>query len=96
MAGRRSGQFGQALTAFILLVHTEGMAVVRKTISLPASLAEELEEEARRRGISFSALMAERAAAGEPTRLSYAGIIEDDPDLSLKVEEILKRLWSED
>ena len=76
-------------------VHTASMKTVRKTISLPAYLAEDLEAEAKRRGMSFSALVAERAAL--PRReLSFAGIIEDDPDLSLKVEEILRRAVPEE
>ena len=67
---------------------------VRKTISLPEAVAEEVEGEAKARGLSFSAVVTERLTR-EPPPLSYAGIIEDDPDLSLKVEETLKRLWSE-
>jgi hypothetical protein len=63
---------------------------VRKTISLPAHLADDLDREARERGMSFSALIAEKATAPR-RKLSWAGSISDDPDLSLKVEEILKR-----
>jgi hypothetical protein len=67
------------------------MRSVRRTISIPASLATRLDREAKRRGKSFSALIAE-IAEGEPEALPYAGIIEDDPDLSLRVEEVLSRL----
>lgn len=40
--------------------------------------------------LSFSAVLAERASRGQ-NPISFAGIIDDDPDLSLKVEEILRR-----
>ena len=72
-------------------VHTRIMRSVRRTISIPASLATRLDREAKRRGKSFSALIAE-IADGKPEPLPYAGIIEDDPDLSLRVEEVLSRL----
>lgn len=58
---------------------------------MPASLAARLDREARRRGKSFSALIAELAERN-PEPLPYAGLIEDDPDLSLRVEEVLSRL----
>jgi predicted DNA-binding ribbon-helix-helix protein len=67
------------------------MRSVRRTISIPASLATRLDREAKRRGKSFSALIAE-IAEGKPETLPYAGIVEDDPDLSLRVEEVLSRL----
>lgn len=67
------------------------MRSVRRTISIPASLATRLDREAKRRGKSFSALIAD-IAAGKPEALPYAGTIEDDPDLSLRVEEVLSRL----
>jgi hypothetical protein len=60
------------------------MTVVGKTISLPTALAEELEEGAARRGVSFSALIAERARKAT-SRLSWVGSVDDNPDLSLKV-----------
>ena len=69
------------------------MASVRRTISLPPSLAERLDKEAERRGMTFSALIADLAGA-ETTELPYAGIISDDEDLSLRVEEVLSRLAS--
>ena len=67
------------------------MATVRRTISLPPAVAERLDREAAQRGISFSAVIAELAAKG-PGNLPYAGLIDDDEDLSQKVEETLARL----
>jgi len=69
------------------------MASVRRTISLPPNLADQLDKEAERRGMTFSALIADLAGA-ETTGLPYAGIISDDEDLSLRVEEVLSRLAS--
>jgi len=43
--------------------------------------------------MTFSALIADLAGA-ETTGLPYAGIISDDEDLSLRVEEVLSRLGS--
>ncbi len=68
------------------------MAVVRKTISVPLILAEQLEREAAERQTSVSAVVVERLRLTDSSRLPYAGLIEDDPDLSLKVEEILARV----
>lgn len=67
------------------------MATVRRTISLPPAIAERLDREAERRGTSFSAVIVELAAVG-PAVLPYAGLIDDDEDLSQKVEEVLARL----
>ena len=58
---------------------------------MPASLAVRLAREAKRRQKSFSALVAE-LIEGKVGPLPYAGIIEDDPDLSCRVDEILSRL----
>ncbi|MFN0147940.1 MAG: hypothetical protein ACKVT1_15660 [Dehalococcoidia bacterium] len=66
------------------------MATVRKTVTLPRPLVDDLAREAGERHLSFSAVLAERASRGQ-TAISFAGIIDDDPDLSLKVEEILRR-----
>jgi hypothetical protein len=41
--------------------------------------------------MSFSAVVAS-LAGGRADTLPYAGLIEDDPDLSQKVEEVLARL----
>lgn len=67
------------------------MSSVRKTISLPPSVAARLDREARRRRTSVSALVAELVQR-EPERLPYTALIEDDEDLSGRVEEILERL----
>ncbi len=67
------------------------MAVERRTISLPSALAARLDREAERRNLSFSDLVTallERQL--EP--LPYAGLIEDDADLSLRVEHVLADL----
>lgn len=66
---------------------------MRRTISLPPAVAARLDREAARRGTSFSALVAELVER-EPVPLPYAATLDDDPDLSLKVEEVLRRLAS--
>lgn len=65
--------------------------MVRRNVSLPAHLAESLEAEAKERGLTFSALLAEKAAQPR-RRFDWVGSVSDDPDLSLKLEEILRRL----
>jgi hypothetical protein len=67
------------------------MKVVRRTISMPAALAKRLNREARRRRTPFSALIAELVDRG-PGELPYAGAIDDDPNLSLRIDEVLSRL----
>lgn len=67
------------------------MSSVRKTISLPPAVAARLDREARRRRTSVSALVAELVQR-EPERLPYIALIEDDEDLSERVEAILERL----
>jgi hypothetical protein len=64
---------------------------VRRTISMPAALARRVEREARRRKTSFSAVVADFVER-TPAELPYAGLVDDDPDLSLKVDEVLSRL----
>ncbi len=67
------------------------MAVERRTISLPSALAARLDREAERRNLSFSDLVTELLERQlEP--LPYAGLIEDDADLSLRVEHVLADL----
>lgn len=66
------------------------MATVRRTISLPPAVARRLDQEAKRRRLSFSGLIAEIASA-DVADLPYAGTIDDDPDLSLLIEEVLAR-----
>jgi len=67
------------------------MSSVRKTISLPPAVAKRLDQEARRRRTSVSALVTELVQK-QPDQLPYAGLIDDDEDLSKRVEEILARL----
>jgi hypothetical protein len=67
------------------------MSAVRRTISLPPSVAARLDAEAKRRGTSFSAVVADLVGR-QPSPLPYAGLIDDDEDLSLKVEQVLARL----
>jgi hypothetical protein len=69
------------------------MTSVRRTISLPPYLAARIERAARQRGVSFSAVVADLADRA-PEELPYAGLVEDDEDLSLRVEEVLRRLAS--
>ena len=67
------------------------MATVRRTISLPPAVAARLDREAERRKTSFSALITELVSQ-HPDPLLYAGVVEDDEDLSQRVEEVLARL----
>ena len=67
------------------------MSSVRKTVSLPVAIARRLDQEAKRRHTSVSALVTELVQQ-QPERLPYAGLVDDDEDLSQKVEEILSRL----
>jgi hypothetical protein len=67
------------------------MSSVRKTISLPPAVARHLDREAKRRGTSVSALVTELVSR-QPAALPYAGLIDEDEDLSQRVEQILVRL----
>jgi len=67
------------------------MSAVRRTISLPPAVASRLDDEAARRGTSFSAVVADLVQR-EPPPLPYVALIDDDEDLSLKIHEILSRL----
>jgi hypothetical protein len=67
------------------------MSSVRRTVSLPPHVAARIERAARRRGVSFSAMVADLASQ-VPEALPYAGLVEDDEDLSQRVEEVLARL----
>ena len=69
------------------------MTTVRRTISLPPAVAARLDAEAERRGTSFSAVVTDLVDR-QPAALPYAGLIADDDDLSMKVEEVLARLGS--
>jgi len=64
---------------------------VQKTITLPSAIAERLEAEARRRKMSISAVVTELVSR-QSEQLPYAGLIDDEEDLSLRVEKILARL----
>ena len=66
------------------------MSSVRKTISLPPSVAERLDKEAKRRKTSVSALVTELVEK-QSEQVPYAGLIDDDEDLSSRVVEILAR-----
>lgn len=68
------------------------MSSVRKTISLPPSVAKRLDEEAKRRRMSVSAVVADLVQRKEPEQLSYAALIDDDEDLSQRVDAILERM----
>jgi hypothetical protein len=62
-----------------------------RVLALPAKLVEELTRLSEARGLSlpdFLRQLVDRATRGLP----YAGLIQDDEDLSLKVEEVLARL----
>ena len=67
------------------------MATIRKTISLPAQIAKRLDSEAKRRKMSVSAIVTELVQQ-QPVKLPYAGLIDDDEQLSQNVEQILARL----
>lgn len=66
------------------------MSSVRKIVSLPPAI-KRLDKEAKRRHTSVSALVT-ALVQQQPERLPYAGLIEDDEDLSQKVGDILARL----
>lgn len=66
------------------------MALVRRTVYLPQDLAARLDQEAIRRRISFSRLIVELLQVPSGP-LPYAATIEDEADLSLRIEEILRR-----
>ncbi len=68
------------------------MATVRRTISLPPAVAARLDREAERRETSFSSLIADLVSQQHPDPLPYAGVVEDDEDLSQHIEEVLARL----
>ena len=67
------------------------MATVKRTISLPPAVAQRLDDEASRRGMTFSALITERVSS-DRVDLPYSALIDDDDDLSLRVKDILGRL----
>jgi hypothetical protein len=64
---------------------------VRKTISRPPAVARRLDQEAKRRRTSVSALVTDLVQR-QLERLPYVALIEDDQDLSERVDAILERL----
>ena len=68
------------------------MSTIRKIISLPEQIARRLDEEAKRRGTSVSAIVTELVQQQRPTSLPYAGLIDEDEQLSVDVEQILARV----
>jgi len=68
------------------------MSTIRKTISLPEQIARRLDEEAKRRKTSVSAIVTELVQQQRPTSLPYAGLIDEDEQLSVDVEQILARV----
>lgn len=76
-----------------LHVHTIGMGAIRKTISLPEQIAKRLDKEAKRRKTSVSAIVTELVQQ-QPAKLPYAGLIDDDEQMSQNIEHILARVVS--
>ena len=69
-------------------------AQYKKTISLPEQIAKRLDKEAKRRKTSVSAIVTELVQQRQPARLPYAGLIDDDEQMSQNIEQILARLGS--
>ncbi len=69
------------------------MSTIRKTISLPEQIAKRLDMEAKRRKTSVSAIVTELVQQ-QPTKLPYAGLIDDDEQMSQDIEHILARVGS--
>ena len=74
-------------------VHTICMGTIRKTISLPEQIAKRLDKEAIRRKTSVSAVVTELVQQ-QPAKLPYAGLIDDDEQMSQNIEHILARVGS--
>jgi post-segregation antitoxin (ccd killing protein) len=70
---------------------------MRATISLPDELSELARVEARRRGISFSAVVREslQDALRKQSRLPWQGIV-NDPQLAHSMDEKLAATWADD
>ncbi len=81
------------LACSYLYFHTIDMGTIRKTISLPEQIAKRLDKEAKRRKTSVSAIVTELVQQ-QPARLPYAGLIDDDEQMSQNIEQILARLGS--
>ena len=67
------------------------MVSVRRTISLPPAIAARLDRESKRRGKSLSSIVVELVERQREI-IPYAGLIDDDPELSNKIKTILQRL----
>jgi hypothetical protein len=67
------------------------MVSVRRTISRPPAIAARLDRESKRRDESLSSIVVELVERQSET-IPYAGLIDDDPELSNKIKRILKRL----
>ncbi|MFK7889982.1 MAG: CopG family transcriptional regulator [Granulosicoccus sp.] len=81
------------LAVSYLHVHTIRMGTIRKTISLPEQSAKRLDKEAKRRKTSVSAIVTELVQQ-QPAKLPYAGLIDDDEQMSQNIEHILARVGS--
>lgn len=91
---RRSASV-EGLLPQVLVLILGHMPSVRRTVSLPEGLASRLEEEAAQRGITLSALVVELARSGIGSlELPYVGVVDDEDDLSMRVDEVLARLAS--
>lgn len=58
---------------------------------MPPAIAARLDRESKRRDKSLSSIVAEFVER-QPVTVPYAGLIDDDPELSNKINEVLKRL----
>gem|GEM_PF-689270 len=74
-------------------VHITRMGTIRKTISLPEQIAKRLDWEAKRRKTSVSAIVTELVQQ-HPAKLPYAGLIDDDEQMSQNIKHILARVGS--
>lgn len=71
---------------------------MRTTISLPDELAELTRVEARRRGISFSAIVRESLehALRERPKLPWQGVVSDPENAASALDEALVESWADD
>ncbi|MCE2425658.1 MAG: ribbon-helix-helix protein, CopG family [Pseudomonadales bacterium] len=71
---------------------------MRTTISLPDELAELARVEARRRGISLSAVIRESLQDGlrRPLSLPWQGIVDDPESPARSLDRVLARSWADD
>ena len=76
-----------------LHVHTICMGTIRKTNLLPEKIAKRLDKEAKRRKTSVSAIVTELVQQ-QPVKFPYAGLIDDDEQMSQNIEHILARAGS--